>query len=75
MTYKGFTIYYYNYVPRIAAWNTDLGISFANGLTDMEYVMYNRISNYKEVLLNTMKWRIDQYLKYMEEEQNEYSKS
>ena len=74
MTYKGFTIYYYDYIPRIAAWNKDLDISFSNGLTDVEYIMYNKIGDYKETLLNTMKWRIDQYLKYIEE-QNEYSKS
>lgn len=73
MTYKGFTIYYYEYIPRITAWNKDLDISFANGLTDVEYVMYNKIGDYKETLLNTMKCRIDQYLKYIEE-QNEYSK-
>lgn len=74
MIYKGFTIYYYEYVPRIAAWNKDLDISFSNGLTDMEYVMYNKIGDYKETLLNIIKSRIDQYIKYIEE-QNEYSKS
>ena len=77
LTYKGFEFYYDPIIRRLAAWNKDYEISISMFLTEcQEYCLVTLFGNNgpKDTLVNNMKRWINNYLKYIEE-QNEFCKT
>lgn len=69
--YKGFTFYFYDFVPRLYAWNTYLDMSFSICLTDIQVSFYTKLyGDYHQTLENTMKHWIDNYIENNNENNN-----
>ena len=77
LTYKGFEFYYDPIIRRLAAWSKDYEISISMFLTECQECCLVKLfgnNGPKDTLINNMKRWINNYLKYIEE-QNEFCKT
>ena len=69
MEYRGFVLGFFDYVPRVYAYNEDLNMSFEIGLTDIQKEIYFKMygeESWKTILTNSMKRLIDNWLAWKE---------
>jgi hypothetical protein len=69
MEYRGFVLDFFDYVPRVYAYNEDLNMSFEIGLTDIQKEIYSKMygeDDWKTILTNSMKRLIDNWLAWKE---------
>ena len=56
MFYNGFELLFFDYTIKLAAYSKEHNMSFIIGLTEVQYIMYNKMYNgYKDILIYTMK--------------------
>jgi hypothetical protein len=63
-TYKGFVLGFFNYIPRMYAYNESINISFGIGMTDIQKLAYDKMygrESWKTILIDSMKHIINNY--------------